>query len=240
MTHPGIEFAAAAVTVEDQSGEVGATRTLLEPTTLSLTEPRIAVVGANGSGKSTLLKLINGLVRPSAGEVRVGGFSTAAERKPVRQLAGFLFTDPAAQLVMPVVVEDVELSLKASVKDRGERRRRALETLGSLGIAHLAERSVFDLSGGERQLVALASVLAAGQHLLIADEPTTLLDLRNKALLERTLDALEQQVIYATHDLEFAARADRVLVVESSRVVFDGAAADGVEAYRALALGAAR
>ncbi|MBG6085763.1 energy-coupling factor ABC transporter ATP-binding protein [Zhihengliuella flava] len=239
MTEIGVEFDAATVSVEDHAGGEAARRTLLAPTTLSLTEPRIAVVGANGSGKSTLLKLINGLVRPTAGEVRVGGYSTTAEPKRVRRLTGFLFTDPAAQLVMPVVVEDVELSLKATVKDRQERRSRALATLSALGISHLAERSVFDLSGGERQLVALASVLAAGQRLLVADEPTTLLDLRNQALLERTLDTLEQQVIYATHDLDFAARADRVLVVDSGAVVYDGDAGAGLEAYRALALGAA-
>ncbi|GAA3695444.1 ABC transporter ATP-binding protein [Zhihengliuella alba] len=240
MPAPSIVFEAAGVSVPDEEaqrrGEPEATRDLLEPVTLTLTERRVAVIGANGSGKSTLLKLVNGLARPSSGRVLVDGACTARDTGRVRRTVGFLFTDPLAQLVMPVVVEDVELSLRARVRDRAERRRRALAILERLGIERLAERSIYDLSGGERQLAALATVLAAGQRILVADEPTTLLDLRNDALLRRTLEGLEQQVVYATHDLDFAAAADRALVVEDGRIVFDGPAPEAVAAYRRLAL----
>ncbi|WP_309079900.1 ABC transporter ATP-binding protein [Zhihengliuella sp.] len=240
MPAPSIVFESAGVSVPDEDaqrrGLPDAARDLLHPLTLTLTERRIAVIGANGSGKSTLLKLINGLARPSTGRVLVDGACTVRDTGRVRRTVGFLFTDPLAQLVMPVVVEDVELSLRARVRDRAERRAHALEVLARLGIERLAERSVYDLSGGERQLAALATVLAAGQRILVADEPTTLLDLRNDALLRRTLDGLEQQVVYATHDLAFAAEADRALVVEDGRIVFDGAASDAVDAYRHLAL----
>ena len=216
---------------------------LLRPTTLELPEARIAVVGCNGSGKSTLLRLLNGLVRPTSGTVSVDGLDAVRDVRQLRRHVGFLFTDPLSQLVMPVVVEDVELSLKATVRDRRARRAAALAALAAVGLEHLAERSVYDLSGGERQLVALASVLAAGQRVLVADEPTTLLDLRNNALLQETLFGTLQgqvrQVVYATHDLDFAARADRLLVVDNGAVVYDGGASAGIEAYRRLALGSA-
>ncbi len=211
-----------------------APRTILAPCTLELTEPRIAVIGANGSGKSTLLRMLNGLVSPSAGTVTVHGFDTVRQAKAVRQRVGFLFTDPLSQLVMPIVAEDIELSLKASHKDRTARSAAALGVLAALGLEHLAQRSIYDLSGGERQLVALCSVLAAGQDILVADEPTTLLDLANNELLQATLRTLEQQVIYATHDLDFAAAADRALLVAGGQVVFDGAAPEAVAAYRRL------
>ncbi|PQZ93559.1 cobalt ABC transporter ATP-binding protein [Arthrobacter sp. MYb227] len=206
---------------------------VLAPTSLELSESRIAVIGANGSGKSTLLRMINGLVAPSNGSVRVRGDDTKTKIKAVRQNVGFLFTDPLSQLVMPIVVEDVELSLKASIKDRTQRRLAALSALAKLNLEHLAMRSIYDLSGGERQLVALCSVLAAGQNILVADEPTTLLDLANNQLLQHTIAALPQQVIYATHDLEFAAQAERGLLVANGQVIFDGPAALAVNEYRA-------
>ena len=228
-----IRFEAAGLRVPADEPEAPA-RVVLAPCTLELSEPRIAVIGANGSGKSTLLRMVNGLALPSEGSVSVRGFDTRTQAKSVRRNVGFLFTDPLSQLVMPVVVEDVELSLKAAIKAPAQRREAALGALESLGLGQLAQRSIYDLSGGERQLVALCSVLAAGQDILVADEPTTLLDLANNELLQRTIDALGQQVIYATHDLEFAARADRGLLVDGGRIVFDGPAAAAVQEYRRL------
>lgn len=210
--------------------------TLLHPTTLELAERRIAVIGSNGSGKSTLLRLINGLHAPGSGAVTVHGHDTVRALRQVRREVGFLFTDPLSQLVMPIVIEDVELSFKATIRDRTARRAAALGALERLGLGHLAEHSIYDLSGGERQLVALCSVLAAGQRILVADEPTTLLDLRNNALLRATFAELEQQIVFATHDLDFAATADRLLLVDDARIVYDGAPAAGIDAYRNLAL----
>lgn len=230
-----ITFHAAAVSVPDPAGD-GPDRVLLEPATTGLAEHRIAVIGANGSGKSTFLRLVNGLTRPTSGHVAVDGKDTVREVRAVRRRVGFLFSDPLSQLVMPLVREDVELSLKASIKDRARRREAALGHLAAMGLSHLSERSIHDLSGGERQLVALASVLATGQGIVVADEPTTLLDLRNNILLQDTLHGLDQQVIYATHDLDFAARADRVLVIDAGRIVYDGEPREAVRHYRRLAL----
>ena len=206
-------------------------RVLLERISLELTESRIAVIGANGSGKSTLLRLLNGLRAPTSGRVLVDGLDTVKDAKRVRSLVGFVFTDPLSQLLMSTPVEDVELSLRATVRDRKERTRRAQELLDSRGIGHVANQSVYDLSGGERQLVALTSVLAVGPRVVVADEPTTLLDLRNKLMLRRILAGLTQQVIFSTHDLDLAREADRVIVIEYGKVLADGVPADAIAAY---------
>lgn len=209
-------------------------KTILDGINLDLTERRVAVVGANGSGKSTLLRLLNGLVAPSSGTVTVNGSDTVREARKVRSRVGFVFTDPLSQLVMPTGREDVELSLRRTVRSGVERRAAAEEVLDRFGLLSLADQSIYELSGGERQLMALAAVLAVEPRVLVLDEPSTLLDLRNRELLRRTLARLDQQVILSTHDLDLALDADRVLVVEGGRIMFDGGAADGVACYRAL------
>ncbi|WAP50364.1 ABC transporter ATP-binding protein [Arthrobacter sp. ATA002] len=209
---------------------------ILRPLTLELNEARIAVIGANGSGKSTLLKLLNGLLAPDTGTVTVDGLDTVSRGSRVRRRVGFVFTDPLSQLVMPTGRDDVELSLRATIRSRPERRASAEARLADLGLLHLADRSIYDLSGGERQLMALASVLAVQPDVLVADEPSTLLDLRNTARLRSIFRELPQQIIYTTHDLDFAGDAGRVLVVEDEGIVFDGAPDAALAAYRALAL----
>ncbi|WP_460689335.1 energy-coupling factor ABC transporter ATP-binding protein [Nesterenkonia suensis] len=216
----------AAVQVDVDSPD-GSSRTILHELTLTLTEPVVAVVGANGSGKSTLLRLVAGLVAPTAGEVR---FSPAVPR------AGFIFANPQAQIIMPVVGEDIEFSLRGTVTGRAERTRRMREILESLELGHREEASVFELSSGERQKVALAGVLATEPELVIADEPTTLLDLRNAAEFRSRLLDLEVPLLLATHDLDFAARADRVLVFDQGRLVDDDEPAAAIARYRRLAL----
>lgn len=226
-----IQLLGAGVTVSLPASGPGRTRVLLYPTTLELSERRIAVIGANGSGKSTLLRLLNGLTLPSTGQVRVHDLDTARQGRDVRRLVGFVFTDPLAQLVLATPADDVELSLRPLVRDRAERRAAALRLLAERGLSHVAEQSVYDLSGGERQLVALTSVLAAGPRIVVADEPTTLLDLRNRDLVRAALAGLDQQVVLATHDLDLAAEADRVLVIDAGRVVADGDPAEAIAAY---------
>jgi len=232
-----IRLDGAGVTVSLPASGQARTRVLLHPTTLELAERRIAVIGANGSGKSTLLRLLNGLVLPSVGQVRVHGLDTARQGREVRKLVGFVFTDPLAQLVLATPADDVELSLRPLVRDRSERRAQALQLLAGRGLAHVADQSVYDLSGGERQLVALTSVLAARPRIVVADEPTTLLDLRNRDQVRDALAALEQQVVLATHDLDLAAEADRVLVVDGGRILADGKPAEAIGAYLRLVRG---
>jgi biotin transport system ATP-binding protein len=209
-------------------------KVLLQDISLSLTERRVGVVGANGSGKSTLLRLMNGLVVPTSGTVTVNGSDTVRNVRAVRQQVGFVFTDPLSQLVMPTGREDVELSLRRSVRNAAERREKAGAALDRFGLLPLADQSIYELSGGERQLMALAAVLAVNPAVLVLDEPSTLLDLRNRELLRRTLTGLDQQIVMSTHDLDLALDMDRVLVVEAGRIVFDGGAAAAVDAYRTM------
>ena len=211
----------------------GGARVVLEPTTLELTEQRIGVIGANGSGKSTLARLINGLVSPSTGTVLVDGVDVARHGGAVRRRVGFCFTDPASQLVMPTCVEDVELSLRRHESNAGRRHDRALEVLGRYGLADHADDSVHGLSGGQKQLLALAGVLAVEPAILVADEPTTLLDLANTRRVGDLLFGLEQQLVLVTHDLDLARRCDRVIVVEDARVRYDGPADAAVDDYLA-------
>lgn len=222
------------VPVPGAPGQGWGTRTLLEDITLDLPERRVAFVGANGSGKSTLLRLLNGLVVASSGRVLVDGLDPASDGKGVRRRVGFVFTDPLSQLVMPTPLEDVELSLRRTIRDRSQRRDAARALLAARGLDHVAEQSIYDLSGGERQLAALTAVLAVDPAILVADEPTTLLDLRNRLVLRRVLTELDQQVVLATHDLDLAADADRVLVVDGGRIVADGAAGEAIAHYEAM------
>ncbi|WP_250445330.1 ABC transporter ATP-binding protein [Actinotalea sp. C106] len=208
--------------------------TLLHPTTCALAERRIAVIGANGSGKSTLARLVNGLALPSSGRVMVDGVDTATDGAAVRRRVGFVFTDPDAQLVMPTPIEDVALSLRRLGLDRADRTARARRVLARFGLAERAELPVSALSGGQKQLLALAGVLATEPAVLVCDEPTTLLDLRWRRVVDDLLDGLPQQVLLVTHDLEAAARADRVLVVDQARVVHDGEPEQAVALYRDL------
>jgi biotin transport system ATP-binding protein len=210
---------------------------LLGPVTLRLAERRVAVVGANGSGKSTLARLLNGLVLPSSGTVTVDGLDTARDGAAVRRRVGFVFTDPDAQIVMPTPVEDVALSLRRLPLTKAERHAAAVEALERFGLGDRAHVPVQALSGGQRQLLALAAVLATRPDVLVCDEPTTLLDLRWRSHVDALLDGLEQQVVLVTHDLDAAARADRVLVVDGGRVVADGDPPAALAAYRALMLG---
>jgi len=217
---------------------------VLHPTSLSLTEHRIALIGANGSGKSTLARMLNGLIVPTAGCVRVRDdadpsatwHDTADAGATVRRLVGFVFTDPASQLVMPTVIEDVALSLRRSHPKKARRIAAARTTLESFGLVELADRSVHTLSGGQQQILAIAGALATEPRILVADEPTTLLDLRNSRMISDLLLGLPQQLIVATHDLGLAARCDRVIVIADGRVAFDsvdsGVAEHAVTWYR--------
>lgn len=229
-----IRLTGVTVTVPVLTGPRVGAKVLVADLDLHLTEPRIAVIGANGSGKSTFLRLLNGLVAPTTGTVNVDGLDTIRDGRKVRRHVGFIFTDPQAQLVMSTPIEDIELSLRRRLPRRREREAAAYSLLQTRGLAHLARQSIYDLSGGERQLIALTAVLAVEPVVVVADEPTTLLDLRHREHLRATFARLDQQLIVSSHDLEFITDFDRVLVMDGGQVVFDGAPAPAIEHYRGL------
>jgi biotin transport system ATP-binding protein len=214
-------------------------RVVLRDVDLSLAERRVAVIGANGSGKSTLARMLNGLVLPTSGRVLVDGHDTRRDGAAVRRLVGFVFTDPDAQIVMPTVAEDIAFSLRRAGLARAERDRRVADVLCRFGLADHADQPAHLLSGGQKQLLALAAVLVTEPSVLVCDEPTTLLDLRNAARVSELLAALPQQVVLVTHHLDLVESYERVLVVDEGRIVHDGPPRESVAAYRALA-GASR
>lgn len=209
-------------------------RAVLDGIDLTLTEQRIGIVGANGSGKSTLARLINGLVLPTAGTVTVDGLDTARQGRQVRQKVGFLFTDPDNQIIMPTVAEDIAFSLRRSGLAKNEIDRRVTASLDQFGLGGHAHHPTHLLSGGQKQLLAVAAVLIRRPEVLVADEPTTLLDLRNARLVADLFAALPQQVVVVTHHLDLLAGFDRVLLIEAGRVVADGSPAETAARYQAL------
>lgn len=206
-------------------------RQVLDDVTVRLDEARIAIVGANGSGKSTLARLLNGLVLPTKGQVRVDGLVTARDARAIRRRVGFCFTDPDAQIVMPTVREDVAFGLRRLKLGRVEVAARVDAALRTYGLEGHADHPAHLLSGGQKQLLAFTSVLVTEPDLLVLDEPTTLLDLRNSRRVSRLIATLPQQVVLVTHDLDLVAGFERVLVFDQGRIVADGAPSEAVAHY---------
>jgi biotin transport system ATP-binding protein len=209
-------------------------RTVLDGLDLRLTEHRVGVVGANGSGKSTFARLLNGLVVPITGSVLVDGLDTRTAVREVRRRVGFVFQDPDAQIVHPTVAEDAAYGLENQGVPAAERAERVAEVLEHYGLAGHADHPAHLLSGGQKQLLAIAGVLVMRPARIVFDEPTTLLDLVNARRVARVIDELPQSAVVVTHDLDLLDGFDRVLVMDAGRVVEDGPAEQSVRAYRKL------
>jgi biotin transport system ATP-binding protein len=209
-------------------------RWVLDGIDLMLTERRIGIVGANGSGKSTLARMVNGLVSPTEGAVTVDGLDATRDGRQVRARVGFIFTDPDNQIVMPTVAEDVAFSLRRSGLTKTQIAARTGAMLDRMGLAGLADHPAHLLSGGQKQLLALAAVLVREPAVLVADEPTTLLDLRNARRVSAAIAELDQQVIMVTHQLDALAGFDRIVVLDGGRVVADGAPGEALSRYREI------
>ena len=233
MTDPARD---GLVELERVSVELGGSA-VLRDVTVRLEQRRIAVIGANGSGKSTFARLLNGLVEPSSGRVTVHGIDVGRDAKGIRDRVGFVFTNPDAQILMPTVAEDVALSLRGAGLPRAAVAARVTAELERYGLSDRAEQPAYSLSGGQKQLLALVSVLIREPALVVADEPTTLLDLGNARRIGDLLLGLPQQVVLVTHDLDLARRCDRVVVVADGAVAYDGAPHEAVDAYVAAVLG---
>ena len=206
-------------------------RSALAGVSKALSERRIAIIGDNGSGKSTFARLLNGLISPTVGRVTVLGLDTARDGTQVRRRVGFVFQNPDNQLVMPTVAEDLAFGLKAHDVPAGERAGRIDTTLQQLGALPLKDRACAELSGGEKQLVALAGALVLSPEILICDEPTAMLDLRRARAFMQVLAALPQQVIVVTHHVDLLEGFDRAILLANGRVLEDGSAADVIARY---------
>lgn len=196
-------------------------RTVLRDISLVFNEKRIAIIGANGSGKSSFARLLNGLVLPTSGTVKVDGLDTRNHGKDVRRKVGFVFQNPDNQIVFPVVEEDLAFGMKNLGFPKEEIARKTREILDRYDMSDLREHPAHLLSGGQKQLLAISGVLVMEPACIVLDEPTTLLDLRNKRRITRAINALKQTVILASHDLDMLRDYDRVIVFDEGRVVAD-------------------
>ena len=219
-------------------------RLALDGVTLDLGERRTAVIGANGSGKSTFARLVGGLVTADAGAVSVLGIDPARHAAELRRRVGFVFSNPDAQIIMPTVAEDVAFSLRGDRRSRAETAATVAAALDRFGLGELADRAAHDLSGGQKQLLALCSALIRQPSLVIADEPTAYLDARNARLISDHLldddgdgddaDTDDRRLLLVTHDLRLAERCDAAVLFDDGRVVASGSPADVIARYEAL------
>ncbi|CUW88864.1 Biotin transport ATP-binding protein BioM [Agrobacterium fabacearum S56] len=219
----------------DTAGVAFEGRQALQPVSLTLTERRIGVIGLNGSGKTTFARLINGLTKPTRGKVSVNGLDTVKDARAVLQAVGFIFQNPQNQIILPIIRDDVAFGLKRLGIGKTETETRVKAVLARLGIAHLEKRRAHELSGGELQLAALAALLVTEPQILILDEPTNQLDLKNRAIVEKTMAALSQALVVITHDLPLLSGFDRVLVFHEGELVADANPEEAVARYLEVA-----
>lgn len=185
-------------------------RTILSEVSLEIdVGTKLAILGGNGAGKSTLLKILAGLLEPTSG-VRIASKGWRV---------GYLFQDSKDQFIAPTLLEDVAFSLFAQGASEEDSLFRAREVLARLGIASLAERSIYHLSGGERRLGALAGVLAGEYEVWLLDEPTNEIDSLRRAIMVEILRESAIPMVIVTHDLSLARDIGaRVMRLEGGRL----------------------
>ncbi len=185
---------------------------------------KVALVGPNGAGKSTLMLHFNGILKGSAGRVRVDGLEVVKENLGlIRAKVGLVFQNPDDQLFSTTVFEDVAFGPLHMGYAEGEVRRRVQHALERVGIADFAPRMPHHLSVGERKRVALATVLAMDPSILVLDEPTAGLDPRGRRSLIHLLRGLDATMLVSTHDMALVAELfPRTIVLDGGRVVADG------------------
>jgi biotin transport system ATP-binding protein len=193
--------------------------TALEAVTLRLDAPRIAVIGENGSGKSTFARVVAGLIPASSGRVRVLGLDPVRQSAALRPRVAMVFSNPDAQIVMPTVAEDVAFSLRPERLRAAELNARVAEAVSEFGLTELAGRSAHELSGGQKQLLALCGAFIRRPELVIADEPTAALDARNsRRIADHLFAETGHRLVIVTHDLDLAAQCDVVVLFAGGRV----------------------
>lgn len=189
---------------------------------------RLAVLGGNGAGKTTLLLHLNGLLLPKSGHVAVDGIRVRPESlREVRRRVGLVFQNPDDQLFLPTVLEDVAFGPLNHGTDAAEAEQCARQTLTRLGLPDSGGRAGHHLSGGEKRLAALATVLVSRPSLLVLDEPSADLDARARARLAGLLCDTAASMVVATHDLELAgALCDRAIILSRGQLAATGALRD--------------
>lgn len=198
---------------------------VLDHLKLSICEgQKIGLVAPNGSGKTTLFHVIMGLLKPDAGRIEIFGKKITKEKDflEVRRQIGLLFQDSDDQLFSPTVIEDVAFGPLNLGLDKDEALDISRKTLDFLGLSEFEDRITFKLSGGEKRLVSLATVLAMNPKVLLLDEPTTGLDLKTKSRLIEVIRSLSITLVVISHDADFlSATAKEIYTLREGKIHTD-------------------
>jgi cobalt/nickel transport system ATP-binding protein len=197
-------------------------REILKKLNLRLHEgERIGLMGPNGIGKTTLFHIIMGLIKPDAGQLEIFGKQIRHEKdfRPIRQQIGLLFQDADDQLFSPTVLEDVAFGPLNQGKSIKEAKEISQETLNSLGLEDFEDRITYKLSGGEKKLVSLATVLAMRPRVLLLDEPTNGLDFQTTQKIIDVLEHIDISYIFISHNMDFISRTtDKIFGMTDGRI----------------------
>ena len=188
----------------------------------------IGIIGANGVGKSTLLKLMVGLYLDFEGSIRVE--EIPVERNTLSQIRskiGYVFQDSDSQLFMTTAYEDIAFAPRNYGLPESEVQRRVEQALCQVGIEHLKDKQIYKMSGGEKKLVSIATILSMTPDIILMDEPSIALDPRNRRNLIRILNSFEHLKIIASHDLDLILdTCGRTILMADGRIVCDGPTRD--------------
>lgn len=200
-------------------------KNILENITFTATEQEsIGLIGANGAGKSTLLKLLVGLKTGYEGSIRVEEIPVQKEMlAKVREKIGYVFQDSDSQLFMSTAYEDIAFAPRNYGLPEEEVQRRVEHALSQIHIGHLKERQIYKLSGGEKKLVSIATVLSMTPDIILMDEPSIALDPRNRRNLIRILNEFSHLKIITSHDLDMILdTCERTILLADGKIVADG------------------
>ena len=185
---------------------------------------KVGLIGTNGSGKTTLFHIIMGLLKPVSGKIEIFGKTVKKEKDfiNVRRKIGLLFQDADDQLFSPTVLEDVAFGPLNFGKSRDEAIDIARKTLDFLGLAGFEDRVTYKLSGGEKRLVSLATILAMEPAILLLDEPTTGLDEKTKTKIKKILFELDLSYILISHEFDLLSEiTDSIYTMKNGKIIFD-------------------
>lgn len=187
----------------------------------------VSILGHNGSGKSTLAKLLVGLIEPIKGDILVDGVKlTENTVDEIRKKIGIVFQNPDNQFVGVTVRRDIAFGLENRNVPRGEMENRVRECANAVGLLDYLDREPYKLSGGEKQRVAIAGILALDSKYIIFDEATSMLDPDGVhdviALIEHLRKTTNKTIITITHDLDLARKSDKILVFKNGKITATG------------------
>lgn len=204
---------------------------ILRDLTLTARESRVGIVGRNGSGKTTFARVLAGLVKPTAGSVKVLDVDVATDRKAALKTVGILFQNPDHQIIFPTVEEEMAFGLLQQGLSKQVTADRVAEILTAFGKTHWAAAAIHGLSQGQKQLVCLMSIVAMAPKVIVLDEPFSGLDIPTRIQLSRYLDNLSATVVQISHDPENLQNYERIIWLENGAMRMDGEAQTTLKAF---------